>query len=81
MTEAVYKVRWDNYVKSLSTGLIESLQEREFVDVTLVADGHFIKAHRLVLASISSYFNEIFKQMPADQQICGNLKMSTSINS
>lgn len=67
-----YVLRWNNYAKSFPIGFIESLHNREFVDVTLVADGHMVKAHRLVLASISPYFREIFNQMSASQQTCGS---------
>ncbi|XP_042216770.1 transcription factor GAGA-like [Homarus americanus] len=39
------------------------LQHNHLTDCTLMAEGHFIQAHRLVLATCSESFEELFKTM------------------
>lgn len=68
--------RMSNYVGCFSTGLSESLKRNEFVDMTLAADGHFFGAHRLILSSVSPYFRQMFRQMPANQHTCGKFAFS-----
>lgn len=47
------------------------LKQKQMVDVTLVADGIFVDAHRLVLSVFSPYFRQIFTQMPDNQRAFG----------
>lgn len=54
--------RWKNYEKNVSRRFFEFLEKKDFVDVTLMADGHFIGAHRLVLSAISPYFYTMFSK-------------------
>lgn len=44
------------------------------MDVTLAAEGQFVKAHRLVLSVCSPYFRKMFTQMPANQHAFGKLE-------
>jgi hypothetical protein len=45
------------------------LQNETFVDVTLAADGHAIKAHRMVLSACSPYFQHLFFDNPCQHPI------------
>lgn len=49
------------------------LRQKQLVDVTLVADGIFIDAHRLVLSAVSPYFRQMFTQMPENQRTFGKI--------
>lgn len=49
------------------------LIQKQMVDVTLVADGIFIDAHRLVLSAVSPYFRQMCTQMPDNQRTFGKL--------
>lgn len=51
-----YTLSWDNHANNFPINLIDLLKRNEFVDVTLVADGHLFSAHRLVLSVMSPYF-------------------------
>ncbi|XP_055304403.1 modifier of mdg4-like isoform X7 [Sitodiplosis mosellana] len=65
--EEQFSLCWNNYNTNLSTGFHESLLKGDLVDVTLAAEGHLVKAHRLVLSVCSPYFQKMFTQMPANQ--------------
>ena len=49
-------LEWPEHDKKLIEGLTHLHQLNAFHDVTLSAEGKQIKAHRVVLASASSYF-------------------------
>lgn len=73
MATAESELRMKSNANNILPGLNESLQRKDYVDVTLAADGHFFHAHRLILSSISPYFREMFNQMPNSQQNCGKI--------
>lgn len=62
---------WNDHSLNLSISLSKLLEQKEMVDVALVADGYLFNAHRLVLAAISPYFRQMFTQVPANQQAFG----------
>lgn len=64
-------LRWNEHSNNFSASFKELLEQRELIDVTLVADGHLFSAHRLVLSALSPYFRQMFIQMPANQQAFG----------
>lgn len=69
--EVQYALCWNNFNTNMSTGLYDSLCRDDLVDVTLAADGHLARAHRLVLSLSSPYFQKMFTQMPVNQQAFG----------
>ncbi|KAL5282599.1 mod(mdg4) family protein [Megaselia abdita] len=62
-----FSLCWNNFNTNLSAGFHESLCRGDLVDVTLAAEGQFVKAHRLVLSVCSPYFRKMFTTMPANQ--------------
>lgn len=66
-----FQLDWNDHSLNLSISFSELLEQKEMVDVTLVADGYLYNAHRLVLAAISPYFRQMFTQLPANQQAFG----------
>lgn len=63
----------NNYNTILSSGFYRSLCQGELFDVTLAVEGHLVKAHRLVLSVFSSYFKEMFAQIPTTQHAFGKI--------
>lgn len=59
-----YILRWHHHESTLLTGLPELLDADILTDITLSAGCGHIKAHRLVLATCSTYFLELFQDMP-----------------
>ncbi|KAH1026477.1 hypothetical protein HUJ05_000142 [Dendroctonus ponderosae] len=56
-----YCLRWNNHRVNFINVFRELFENGEFTDVTLVCeDGHAVKAHRLILAACSQYFQKIF---------------------
>ena len=54
-------LRWNNFGTTMTSAL-HSLQEGgDFVDVTLVAEGNQLQAHKLILSACSPYFRDVLK--------------------
>ena len=49
-------LRWKSHKKTLISWLDSLLEKECLVDITLAAEGKFIRAHRLVLCACSQYF-------------------------
>lgn len=71
-----FSLCWNNFNSNLSAGFHESLCRGDLVDVTLAAEGQFVKAHRLVLSVCSPYFRKMFTQMPANQHAFGKIPIN-----
>lgn len=69
--EEHFSLCWNNFNANLSTGFHDSLCRGDLVDVTLVAEGQMVKAHRLVLSVCSPLFREMFAAMTPNQQAFG----------
>jgi len=54
-------LKWNNYQLSLTSAFKHLLEEEDFVDVTLSAEGQNLKAHKVVLSACSSYFRELLR--------------------
>jgi hypothetical protein len=67
ITEGGYCLRWNNH-KSNLVEILESLIKMEcYVDCTIYVDNHVqFKAHRVVLAACSPYFQLILQDAPQD---------------
>ncbi|XP_003736335.2 modifier of mdg4-like isoform X10 [Drosophila pseudoobscura] len=59
-----FSLCWNNFNTNLSAGFHESLIRGDLVDVSLVAEGQIVKAHRLVLSVCSPLFRKMFTNMP-----------------
>ncbi len=58
----VLRLRWNSHVESLQE-LFESLLDQQlFVDVTLACDGGSLRAHRVMLSAVSSYFRRVLSE-------------------
>ena len=60
MDSQMYKS--SSHPAALLGGLNQCRKENNLVDVTLIAEGQHFQAHRIVLASCSLFFKELFKQ-------------------
>jgi len=66
-----FSLCWNNFNTNLSAGFHESLCRGDLVDVSLAAEGHIVKAHRLVLSVCSPFFRKMFTQMPSNTHAIG----------
>lgn len=76
-----YTLGWNDHANNFSTAFSNLLERKEFIDVTLAADGYLFSAHRLVLSAISPYFRQMFTQMPANQQAYGTTHFILNLRS
>ncbi|XP_054269854.1 zinc finger protein 628-like isoform X2 [Macrosteles quadrilineatus] len=65
-----YCLRWNNHQNNLLGVFSQLLQDESLVDVTLAcAEGHSIRAHKVVLSACSSYFQSLFVDHPGRHPI------------
>lgn len=79
MGEKTFNLTWNNHLANLS-GLFEGLYKSgSLTDTTLACQGGMLRAHRLVLAACSPYFERVFKEHYGEQPILilkGKLKVA-----
>ncbi|KAJ0172073.1 hypothetical protein K1T71_012046 [Dendrolimus kikuchii] len=61
-----FSLRWHNHQNSVIGALGRMLSTGALTDVTLSASGTSVKAHKLVLASCSQYFAQLFKEVETE---------------
>lgn len=66
-------VAWGGHANNCSVSFSKLLQRMDLADVTLVANGVKIKAHRFVLSTLSPYFDELFADMPFNERAFGKI--------
>ena len=49
-------LKWNNHTTTILSVMDTLLEEESLVDVTLSADGQFVRAHRVILSACSPYF-------------------------
>ncbi|XP_045479692.1 zinc finger and BTB domain-containing protein 42-like isoform X1 [Harmonia axyridis] len=64
-----FSLCWNNFHHNLSSGFHALYKEEDLVDVTLAAEGKYIKAHKTVLSVCSPYFKELFRINPCKHPI------------
>lgn len=69
MEREQFSLCWNNFHNNLSSGFNSLLQDEDLVDVTLAAEGKYLKAHKTVLSVCSSYFKELFRVNPCKHPI------------
>lgn len=69
MESEQFSLCWNNFHNNLSSGFNSLLQDEDLVDVTLAAEGKYLKAHKAVLSVCSSYFKELFRVNPCKHPI------------
>ena len=50
------QVEWSDHPRDLVSRLSALLASHSMLDITLAAEGRFIKAHKVILAASSKYF-------------------------
>uniref|UniRef100_A0A182PAT4 BTB domain-containing protein n=1 Tax=Anopheles epiroticus TaxID=199890 RepID=A0A182PAT4_9DIPT len=64
MAEKNVFVYWSNFAEHTSKAFLAFRHETALHDVTLYCEGHFITAHKLLLANCSGYFKRLFLENP-----------------
>ena len=74
-------LKWNNHRTTIISVMDTLLEEESLVDVTLSADGQFIRAHRVILSACSPYFRvSVYYtlEIPARLVLPCNSKLSRS---
>ncbi|XP_060531134.1 broad-complex core protein isoforms 1/2/3/4/5-like [Cylas formicarius] len=56
-----FNLKWNNHMANFIQIFIEHQNQESLVDVTLSCEGQYIKAHKLILAACSDYFQSVFQ--------------------
>ncbi|XP_015912678.1 myoneurin [Parasteatoda tepidariorum] len=67
--EQHFCLKWDNHQTNLLDGFVDLLNKEYLCDVTLACDGISLKAHKLVLATASAFFRDLFLNNPCSHPI------------
>nr|XP_029721795.1 broad-complex core protein isoforms 1/2/3/4/5-like isoform X2 [Aedes albopictus] len=60
---------WNNFADNIASGFQNLYDRGDLVDVTIACDGKLLKAHKIVLAICSPYFQEMFMTNPCKHPI------------
>ncbi|XP_013187123.2 longitudinals lacking protein, isoforms H/M/V [Amyelois transitella] len=63
MANPRFTLSWDAFQNNICNGLGALQQNEEFVDMTLAADGHFVKCHQIVMSLASPYIKDLIKSV------------------
>ncbi|XP_053612420.1 transcription activator GAGA-like [Plodia interpunctella] len=63
MAHSKVSLIWDAYKGNVCNGLSSLQQSGEFVDMTLAADGHFVKVHQIIMALASPFIKELISSI------------------
>ncbi|XP_042231894.1 protein bric-a-brac 1-like isoform X2 [Homarus americanus] len=66
LSEGLLKLRWNNHEATFCHILHRLRSKPRYSDATLACEGRLFMVHRLVLATCSDFFDEIFQQTPSD---------------
>ncbi|KAJ0175491.1 hypothetical protein K1T71_008650 [Dendrolimus kikuchii] len=79
MVQQQYSLSWDFYKSNICSGFSSLQQNGEFVDMTLAADGHFVKVHQALVALSSPYLKSIITSAPCQHPVIFLNKISYKI--
>ncbi|KAI5632371.1 BTB/POZ domain-containing protein [Phthorimaea operculella] len=66
---AQFSLSWESHKSNICSGLSSLQQNGEFVDMTLAADGHHVKVHRMVMSLVSPYLKELLNSAPCQHPV------------
>lgn len=64
-----FALSWKNFQDNIANGFHGLWLRGDLVDVTLACDGKLLRAHKIVLAICSPYFQEMFLSNPCKHPI------------
>ena len=62
MATEKFRLQWNNFGTSITEGLRELREDKDFFDVTLACEDAQIPAHKVVLSACSPFFKNIFRR-------------------
>ncbi|XP_063365127.1 uncharacterized protein LOC134653660 [Cydia amplana] len=69
MVHSQFSLSWDSHKSIMCNGFSTLQQNGEFVDMTIAADGHFVKVHQMVMAMASPYLKELITSAPCQHPV------------
>ena len=67
MADNLYNLKWNDFTENAANSFDKLRKNEELLDITLITEDRvFIKAHKVVLAASSVFFQEIVKMIPGD---------------
>ncbi|XP_023247907.1 protein jim lovell-like isoform X1 [Copidosoma floridanum] len=64
-----FSLRWNNYLKHITSAFDTLRTDEDLVDVTLSCEGKRIRAHKMLLSACSTYFRDLFKENPCQHPV------------
>nr|XP_034827273.1 transcription factor Ken-like [Maniola hyperantus]XP_034827274.1 transcription factor Ken-like [Maniola hyperantus] len=60
----MYCLSWNSHKNNICNGFAQLQQREEFVDMTLVAEGHLVKVHKNLISLASPYIKNLIQSVP-----------------
>lgn len=79
MVQSQFSLTWDSYKSNICTGFSTLQQNGELVDMTLAAEGHFVKVHQVLIALSSPYLKQLILSAPCQHPVIFLNNMSHGI--
>ena len=57
-------LKWNDFEHSVSSAFNTILEEKDFLDVTLVCENKQVEAHKVIIAACSPFFKSILRRNP-----------------
>ena len=61
------KLEWSDHSSDIVTGVSSLYLRQKMLDITLAAEGRYLRAHKLVLVSVSQYFEDMLVESSVPQ--------------
>ncbi|CAH0714503.1 unnamed protein product, partial [Brenthis ino] len=69
MVQSQFSLSWDSYKSNICSGFSSLQQNGELVDMTLAAEGHFVKVHQVLIALSSPYLKQLILSAPCQHPV------------
>jgi hypothetical protein len=63
-----YDLTWEKHNEASFRAFLDLRGRQSLVDVTLYCEGELVRAHKLVLAACSLYFDKLFNSLRGDER-------------
>ncbi|CAH0750302.1 unnamed protein product [Diatraea saccharalis] len=69
MVQSQFSITWESYNSNICKGFSSLQQNGEFVDMTIAADGYYVKVHQVLIALASPFLKDLISSAPCQHPV------------